>query len=353
MFKKTAALCLAVLFLFPALPVSAKIIVTATVQVYLNGHPLTFDQDPFAKNDQVLAPVRAVAEAAGCTVSYDSSCQTVTLTKTDQLMSVPVHDIEPFVDGQTHTIELTIGSALAEVDGVTKLMAAPAEMIGGRVFAPLRSVANALDMDEQWQAGDSQAYLYTRMRGTGPLADEQLFPSLAKNTYSVKSGTVTVSLGMDVTEMYRMLGQPDQIDNSQAPLLMYYVYTKKGANVICLLGKVIGITLSSGSTMKTSLGISTSSGPADIAKAYGVSGAYIAAHTANDLNADGGKDIFLLYDGDALADSFAQITHCIDFAFIAGQLDSISLVDWKSLNEIIPGYLDSYTEELDSLMGQQ
>jgi hypothetical protein len=51
------------------------------ITVKVNGKVIETDVDPININGRVLVPVRAVAESLGCTVEWDGTTQTVSITK--------------------------------------------------------------------------------------------------------------------------------------------------------------------------------------------------------------------------------------------------------------------------------
>jgi len=50
----------------------------------------------------------------------------------------------------SRTIRLTVGQAVGYVNGRPVRLDAPAQVIGGRVFVPLRFIAEALDASVNW-----------------------------------------------------------------------------------------------------------------------------------------------------------------------------------------------------------
>mgnify|MGYP000246646339 CR=1 FL=1 len=49
--------------------------------MYKNGKAVTLDVPAQLINDRTLVPVRAIAEAFGCNVDWNSNTQTVTITE--------------------------------------------------------------------------------------------------------------------------------------------------------------------------------------------------------------------------------------------------------------------------------
>jgi len=100
----------------------------------LNNRYLTFDQPPVMENNRVLVPLRAIFEAIGADVDWDSETQTVTAKKDD--------------------IELTllIDSELIVVNGQSMTLDVPPKLIGGRTLVPVRAVSEGLGAEVEWDA---------------------------------------------------------------------------------------------------------------------------------------------------------------------------------------------------------
>jgi hypothetical protein len=181
----------------------------AGISVILDNRIVVFDQAPFIENSRILVPIRAIAEAANIEVEYDSATRTAKLTKIESLLRIPLNNKDPYVNGKTHTILLTIGSDSAVVDGEDRHLDVPAKIIGDRTFVPLRFISEAMDMDVIWIEQTKQVLINSRLRGSKPLTGEKLFPSISKETISlVGDNEITVTLGMDVTEVQKQLGSP-------------------------------------------------------------------------------------------------------------------------------------------------
>lgn len=103
-----------------------------TTNITYNGNKINSDVPPYVKDGRTLAPIRAILEALGMTVSWDGTTQTATAVKADI------------------TISVTINSNIAVVNGVQKTLDVPAEITNGRTFVPVRFFAEALNMNVDW-----------------------------------------------------------------------------------------------------------------------------------------------------------------------------------------------------------
>ena len=105
----------------------------APVRVTLDGAAVVFpDQQPAIENGRTLTPVRAVCEAAGLAVGWDSGAVTVT-------------------DGK-RTVTLAVGAAVIGVDGAAAPLDCAPVLRGGRTLVPIRAVMEAFGYAVSWDA---------------------------------------------------------------------------------------------------------------------------------------------------------------------------------------------------------
>lgn len=97
--------------------------------VTVDGQTLAFDVPPAVEQGRTLVPLRAIFEALGADVAWDSATQTVTGTR-----------------GAT-TVRLTIGSTTAYVSGQAVTLDVPGKIVDGRTLVPLRFVGEGLGAD--------------------------------------------------------------------------------------------------------------------------------------------------------------------------------------------------------------
>ena len=102
------------------------------IRVVLNGTPLVMDVPPQLVGGRTLLPLRAVAEALGAEVNWDSTNRIVTAIR----------------DGTT--IILPLGSTTVTVNGQAVTIDVPATIVGGRTLVPLRFVAESFGIDVNW-----------------------------------------------------------------------------------------------------------------------------------------------------------------------------------------------------------
>lgn len=102
------------------------------IRVLLFGEPLTLDQPPLLLGGRTMVPLRAIFEALDASVEWDGTAGRVTAQK-----------------GAT-SVQLTIGSATAYIDGKPLTLDQPGTVVNGRTLVPLRFVGEAFGMDVGW-----------------------------------------------------------------------------------------------------------------------------------------------------------------------------------------------------------
>ncbi|MEK3904669.1 stalk domain-containing protein [Paenibacillus sp. FSL R7-0179] len=114
------------------------------IMVHLNGERMTFQAPPIRQNGSVMVPFRAIFEALGLKVEWDSTTQTIKGSKPGTL------------------IKLKLGSTTAEINGnQKKLTVAPAN-IKGSTYVPLRFIGEAVDAKVSWLAEIQTATISTK-----------------------------------------------------------------------------------------------------------------------------------------------------------------------------------------------
>jgi hypothetical protein len=119
-----------------ALPVLAQPILAK-----LDGRALQFDQPPVMMGGRVMVPLRGIFEALGANVRFESASQRIFATRGSQ------------------SVELSLGSNQAMVDGQPVTLDTPAASLGGRTMVPLRFVSEALGADVRWQDSTQTVFL--------------------------------------------------------------------------------------------------------------------------------------------------------------------------------------------------
>ena len=115
----------------------------STISVYINGTKIQFDQPPILDNGRTLVPLRAIFEALGAEVSWDSNTQTVTAIKGSTQISLQIGSTQLYVNGKVTTLDV------------------PAKLINSSTLVPVRAVSEAFGCKVDWDQ-DTQTVLITQ-----------------------------------------------------------------------------------------------------------------------------------------------------------------------------------------------
>jgi|GEM_PF-3539694 len=110
------------------------IIPTIPIEVRLDGTAIEFDVFPQVTDGRTLVPLRAIFEALGAEVSWNAETQTVTGTKGNTTVVLPIGSTSPTVNGQVVNIDV------------------PGTVVNGRTLVPLRFVAESFGVHVNWDA---------------------------------------------------------------------------------------------------------------------------------------------------------------------------------------------------------
>lgn len=111
------------------------------ITVMLDGKTLDFDVPAQIINDRTMVPMRAIFEAFGATVNWDSETSEVSAYTPGILLQMPLNSHEIYIN----TIELTIDL--------------PAQIVNNRTLVPLRVVSECLGADVSWDGASKTVYI--------------------------------------------------------------------------------------------------------------------------------------------------------------------------------------------------
>jgi len=114
------------------------------IRVTVDGQQQSFEIAPQMINDRVMVPVRAIFEALGAEVAWDSGTETVTAT-------APNRD----------RIEMTIGQYSIRINGQSQPVVAAIAIHDDITLAPARVVAYALGMNIEWDGATRTVVITT------------------------------------------------------------------------------------------------------------------------------------------------------------------------------------------------
>lgn len=114
--------------------ISIPVTANDDISIVVSGSEIECDQPPVIVDGRTLVPLRAITEAVGGQVDWDSATKTVTITKDDSSFSLEI--------GKT-TVKLDDSKIEADV---------PAQIINERTMVPLRLIAEAFGFDVDWDS---------------------------------------------------------------------------------------------------------------------------------------------------------------------------------------------------------
>lgn len=113
------------------------------IKVVLNGDEIVFPIDPIIENGSVLVPFRKIFEHLGAEVHWRPDARTVTAQK------------------EGSTIQLTIGSKIAIVNGIERELDVPARIINGHTVVPLSFLREPLGARILWEQWEQTVYIFS------------------------------------------------------------------------------------------------------------------------------------------------------------------------------------------------
>lgn len=122
----------------------------ARTRIVIDGRPLAPDPPAILVSGHLLAPLRAAADRLGASVDWRPDSRTASVRKG------PVR------------VDFSIGERRAVVDSRTMSLDAAPIVRDGRVFVPLRFLAEALSADVRWDARTRTAYVTSGPRLPSP-----------------------------------------------------------------------------------------------------------------------------------------------------------------------------------------
>lgn len=102
------------------------------IGLVVDGQQLVLDVEPQVVQQRTLVPLRAIFEELGATVTWDQATQTARAVK------------------GSDTVQITLNSTTAYVNGEAQTLDVPAMAIDGRTLVPVRFVSEALDAQVDW-----------------------------------------------------------------------------------------------------------------------------------------------------------------------------------------------------------
>lgn len=76
------------------------------ITVYVNNTIVTFDVDPTIEDGKTLVPMRKIFQLLGAEVSFDKRTQTVSATKAEKEIILPIGSKNPLINGERTVIDV-------------------------------------------------------------------------------------------------------------------------------------------------------------------------------------------------------------------------------------------------------
>ena len=119
------------------------------VNLYVDMNRIDTDTPPTIVDGRTLVPVRAIFEAIGATVDWDSATSTATGVRGDT------------------TVVIQINNTTAYVNGEAKVLDVPAQLINDRTMVPARFISEAMGCDVTWDGKTETAAVAYQLKGVG------------------------------------------------------------------------------------------------------------------------------------------------------------------------------------------
>ena len=129
------------------------------IRIFINGSLLTFKVPPKIIEGRCLVPAREIYTRMGATVSWDAGKREAVIQKDGLELLFPV---EPrlFVEYDASGQKVFRSEYVAYFNGKMLIFENPPRLIGGRLFLPLRLVAESLGAKVEWNDRERAVYIY-------------------------------------------------------------------------------------------------------------------------------------------------------------------------------------------------
>lgn len=117
------------------------------VDLYVDMEKIQTDTPPTIVNGRTLVPVRAIFEAIGAFVDWDSTTRTANGVRGDTTVSIQIDNATAYVNGEARTLDV------------------PAQLINGRTMVPARFISEAMGCDVTWYQKTQTAAVANQLKG--------------------------------------------------------------------------------------------------------------------------------------------------------------------------------------------
>lgn len=117
------------------------------VDLYVDTSKVETDTPPMVVDGRTLVPVRAIFEAIGATVTWDSATSTATGIRGDIVVSIQINNTTAYVNGEPRTLDV------------------PAQLINGRTMVPARFISESMGCDVTWHQDTATVGVADKTKG--------------------------------------------------------------------------------------------------------------------------------------------------------------------------------------------
>ena len=150
--KKVISVMLALCLMLSVLP---SVFAQNPITVFVDSEQVVFDVEPVIENDRTLVPLRAIFEALGATVSWESTTRTAVAEKEDTV------------------IRITIGEDKLYKNDEAVVLDAPARLISDRTLVPVRAISESFGAEVLWNGETRRIDISMQEKTEEPKAPQQ------------------------------------------------------------------------------------------------------------------------------------------------------------------------------------
>ncbi|MDQ6421984.1 stalk domain-containing protein [Paenibacillus sp. LHD-117] len=171
------ALSIAIILAFGTVPFTA--VAAEAISVVLDGSKLSFDVQPQTVSGRTVVPYRTLAEKVGAKVSWDQKTKKITVAK------------------GTKTVELTLNSKTAKLNGTSVTLDVAPFVKNGVTLVPLRFIGESLGLWVSWNGSTKTVSLESKKTVTHAMGQTTL-SSVPTRVVVLFNGMVDISLTLGV-----------------------------------------------------------------------------------------------------------------------------------------------------------
>lgn len=157
---------------------------TDGIAININGTFLKTDQPPVIENGRTLVPLRAIGEALGCEINWESESKTAVFTQGDVRAEITVGKSAIIVGDGVYNEEVPIDT--------------PASIINSRTMIPLRALSECFGYNVNWDAETKTVTINSKLMSdndTGEAAEQNKLVTSASDLTGKLVSYANVLLG--------------------------------------------------------------------------------------------------------------------------------------------------------------